>query len=70
MSLSEELSRPLNNLPLDRVRQISSLFDDELIKCLNSYEASVEQYTSTGGTSKAATGLGAGVGGARGSEGR
>ena len=54
MSLSEELSRPLNNLPLDRVRQISSLFDDELIKCLNSYEASVEQYTSTGGTSKAA----------------
>jgi len=54
VSLSEELRLPLNELPLDRCQEISTHFDESLFICLNSFEASVEQYTSTGGTSKSA----------------
>ena len=54
VTLSEEMNLPLNKLPLERIQRISPLFDAELVSSLNSYESSVEQYTSTGGTSRAA----------------
>ena len=54
VTLSEEMNLPLNKLPLEHIQRISPLFDAELVDSLNSYESSVEQYTSTGGTSRVA----------------
>lgn len=53
MAAAEQKGCSLKDLSLDDFRSVSSDFGDDVMNVWN-YENSVEQYTSTGGTAKAA----------------
>ncbi|XP_033095270.1 argininosuccinate lyase-like, partial [Anneissia japonica] len=52
VALAEKKNCVMSSLSLDDMKTISSYFEEDVNKVWN-YENSVEQYTSTGGTSKA-----------------